>query len=211
MERSREASEAAKEKILEAARELFALRGVSGVGIRDIASKAGMNHALIIRYFGSKDALVSEILRREISAMAGTYSARPEQSAADALVKLRGVLLDSLDSQHDTMRLILRAGLDGLSPESFVEPGTERAAGVLAKWMASRQSGENLPDAKLVSVVVMGTLFSLTAVAPWLMTSVGLPPADLENRKEDIIDVLIWLMLQAVGKPASSPPPAPAK
>lgn len=205
MERSRDASETAKEKILEAATELFALRGVNGVGIRDIAAKAGMNHALIIRYFGSKDALVTEILHREISAMAGTYSARPEQSAADTLAKLRGVLLGSLSSQQNTMRLILRAGLDGHSPESYVEPGTERAAAVMAQWIASRQSGENLPDAKLVSALIFGVLFSLAAIAPWLMTSVGLLPADFEGRKEDIIDTLLWIIMNAVGSPSEKP------
>jgi AcrR family transcriptional regulator len=208
MSRSKEASEAAKKKIMDAASGLFARHGVNGVSIRDIAAEAGMNHALIIRYFGSKDGLVTEILRREISALTGAYSARPEQSAGETLAKLRGVLLNSLTAQQDTMRLILRSGLDGLSPESYVDPNAERAATLMAKWIASRQTNENLPDAKLVSVVVMGTLFSLTAIAPWLMTSVGLPPEDFANRKKDIVDVLIWIMLQAVGAHAASGQPA---
>lgn len=211
MARSREASETAKKKIMDAASGLFARHGVNGVSIRDIAAEAGMNHALIIRYFGSKDGLVAELLRREISAMAGTYSARPEQSAEETLGKLRGVLLNSLTAQQDTMRLIIRSSLDGLSPESYVDPSVERAATIMAKWIASRQTSEDLPDAKLVSVVVMSTLFSLTAIAPWLMTSVGLLPEDFENRKKDIIDVLMWIMLLAVGAPASSGHPAQEK
>jgi AcrR family transcriptional regulator len=191
---------------MEAASELFARSGVSGVSIREIAAKAGINHALIIRYFGSKDALVAEILRREISTLVSTHAAKPGRSAAETLGMLRGVLLDSLKAQKRTMRLILRAGLDELSPESYVEPNTERVAAMLANWIATHQTGENLPDARLVSVVVMSTLFSLNAIAPWLMTSVGLPPD--ESRKEDIVEVLIWLMIQAVG--ASPPSDKPA-
>ncbi len=209
MARNREASESSKQKIMDAASELFACHGVSGTGIRDIAAKAGVTHALIIRYFGSKDGLVTAILRREISSLASPYPAKPERSKAEALEMLRGVLLNSLEAQKRTMRLILRAGLDELSPESYVEPNTERVASILAKWIASHQAGESLPDAKLVSLVVMSTLFSLTAIAPWLLTSVGLPPTDLDNRKEDIVDVLIWLMIQAVGSPPAVCKPAP--
>ena len=50
-------------KIKRVARRLFAERGVDGVTIRDIAEAAGQkNHASVAYYFGSKEALVREIL-----------------------------------------------------------------------------------------------------------------------------------------------------
>jgi AcrR family transcriptional regulator len=57
--KNRNATEA---KILEAARRLFAHDSYDNVGIRDIASEAGVDSALIGRYFGSKEGLFLEAL-----------------------------------------------------------------------------------------------------------------------------------------------------
>lgn len=43
--------------ILAAARELFAERGYERATVRDIATRAGVNQALLFRYFGTKDEL----------------------------------------------------------------------------------------------------------------------------------------------------------
>lgn len=67
-------------------------------------------------------------------------------------VSIRSILLDSLAAHNNTMRLIVRAGLDGLSPESYIDENSERAANILAKWIASHQVNKQLPDAKLTSV-----------------------------------------------------------
>jgi AcrR family transcriptional regulator len=50
-------SERTRAKILDAARELFAERGYEGGAIRDIAERASIDPAMVIRYFGSKDEL----------------------------------------------------------------------------------------------------------------------------------------------------------
>lgn len=48
-----------KSAILEAAQRLFSSRGYSETGVRDIAAEAGVNPALISRYFGSKQVFIS--------------------------------------------------------------------------------------------------------------------------------------------------------
>lgn len=50
-------ADATKEAILVAARQVFTDNGFDGAGLREIASLAGVNVALINRYFGSKDKL----------------------------------------------------------------------------------------------------------------------------------------------------------
>lgn len=47
--------------LLEAAATLFAERGFERTTVRDIAVRAGVNQALLFRYFGSKDALFEEV------------------------------------------------------------------------------------------------------------------------------------------------------
>jgi AcrR family transcriptional regulator len=51
-----------RDGILAAARQRFSEQGYAGTTIRDIASDAGVDGALIIRFFGSKDGLFSEAM-----------------------------------------------------------------------------------------------------------------------------------------------------
>jgi AcrR family transcriptional regulator len=60
-------AEASKRALLTAAQELFGRNGFEGTTIRDIGERAGVDHALIARYYGSKAdlyiaALVDEAL-----------------------------------------------------------------------------------------------------------------------------------------------------
>ena len=54
---TRRGAKATSEAIVQAAAELFSARGYDGASTRDIAEKAGVNVALINRYFGSKAGL----------------------------------------------------------------------------------------------------------------------------------------------------------
>ena len=71
-------SQVTRRLILAAARDLFARRGVDGVSVREIAAAAGVNHALVHRYFGTKNDMVAEILEGEAEAMSAL--ARPERT-----------------------------------------------------------------------------------------------------------------------------------
>lgn len=63
--RSRNA-ESTKKTILECARKSFAANSYDAVGLREIASAAKIDPALIIRYFGSKEGLFREILEKDM-------------------------------------------------------------------------------------------------------------------------------------------------
>jgi AcrR family transcriptional regulator len=51
---------ATRQSLLDAATALFAERGYDRTTVRDIATRAGVNQALLFRYFGSKEALFAE-------------------------------------------------------------------------------------------------------------------------------------------------------
>jgi len=57
-------SAATKASLLDAAASLFAERGFDRTTVRDIAREAGVNQALLFRYFGSKEALFEEVIAR---------------------------------------------------------------------------------------------------------------------------------------------------
>ncbi|GGU61283.1 TetR family transcriptional regulator [Streptomyces albospinus] len=57
-------AQATRRLLLDAASDLFAERGYERATVRDIASRAGVNQALLFRYFGSKKALFGEVMAR---------------------------------------------------------------------------------------------------------------------------------------------------
>ena len=102
----RVASEAA---ILDAAVELFAKHGPDGVPLREVAHSAGLTHALVARYFGSKQGLVSAVegrLAAEIRAVMDPI----EFTSAEAFIEL----LTSARERPTWMRLLVRSGLGDL-------------------------------------------------------------------------------------------------
>jgi AcrR family transcriptional regulator len=60
------AGEDTREKILDAAEELFSENGFSATSVRAITTKAGVNLAALNYHFGSKDALVDSVFERRV-------------------------------------------------------------------------------------------------------------------------------------------------
>jgi AcrR family transcriptional regulator len=58
-----------RQRLLEAAEELFAQQGFDGTAIRDITTKAGCNQAAVNYYFGDKQELYEELFRRRLCEM----------------------------------------------------------------------------------------------------------------------------------------------
>src|SRR5271157_5671153 len=55
---------ATRSAILEAATRRFACQGYQCAGVREIAADAGVNAAMVNRYFGSKEGLFAEVVER---------------------------------------------------------------------------------------------------------------------------------------------------
>jgi AcrR family transcriptional regulator len=53
-----------RERILAAAEELFSARGYSAIGVRELATQADVNIAMISYYFGSKQGVLEELINR---------------------------------------------------------------------------------------------------------------------------------------------------
>jgi AcrR family transcriptional regulator len=68
-----------QERILDAAEALFARQGILATSLRSITTRAGVNAAAIHYHFGSKQALVSAILRRRIAPLSEERIRRLDQ------------------------------------------------------------------------------------------------------------------------------------
>jgi TetR/AcrR family transcriptional regulator, repressor for neighboring sulfatase len=110
-ERRRAASEAA---ILDAAWELFAGIGPDGASMRDVGRAAGCTHALVTRYYGSKDGLVTAVSDRLADRVRSTVE-HIEQTTADPLL---GAMAAARE-HPSCVRLLVRSALGDLQPAGF--------------------------------------------------------------------------------------------
>ena len=110
--------------VLAAASELFAEKGPAATSIREVAARAGVNHGLLHRHFGSKRQLLAATL----------------QYLADSGAKLResGAPAEELEAAQELQaRVMVRSTLDGFPIEELQKrfPGMERVleAGALRR------------------------------------------------------------------------------
>lgn len=71
--------EQGRQRLLDAAVELALDTGGPDFTVRQVAAKAGLNHGLVHRYFGTKDALISAVIKRIGSDLAQEMHDNPRQ------------------------------------------------------------------------------------------------------------------------------------
>ncbi|PSC05363.1 TetR family transcriptional regulator [Alsobacter soli] len=78
-----------RDRILDAARDMFRKFGIKGCGVDSIAEAAGTNKMTLYRHFGSKDELVAECLRDQARAVADKWAEFDAAYPDDPLSQLR--------------------------------------------------------------------------------------------------------------------------
>jgi AcrR family transcriptional regulator len=96
-----------RQEILDAAREVFADRGVDGT-TREIAQRAGVDPAMIAHYFGSKGGLFDAVTALQVDP-ADVIAPVLDSDAADAARHLLGVLLHTWDAHASVLTALLRS------------------------------------------------------------------------------------------------------
>ena len=157
--RRRGGAAATRAAMLEAARALFTRDGYDHVGVRDVASVVGVDAALVIRYFGSKERLFAEAVAQGFDPggyLEGERSGLGERLARSVLRKEKDErggydpLLALLRSApNERAAALLREGLD----EQFVYP--------LARWLGGERASER---AGLIAANLFGLAFTRAVV-----------------------------------------------
>jgi len=140
--------------VLSATRELVAERGPDGFSVREIAARAGVNHALVHRHFGTKSDVLEQMLALDAAAVvaAVTDAGLPTQGAAGADVVTE--LLEVLAARPSYWRALVHAVLD--SPQAAV-PGTA-ATTELFSGLWSGGDPERAVSTSVAAVTTLGWL-----------------------------------------------------
>jgi TetR/AcrR family transcriptional regulator len=185
------------ERLWEAARAEFSLRGYHGARVQGIARRAGCNVALLYRHWASKKALYLELLRSTWLGLLGNVIELAERGrGAPAVV---GAYLDAHLRDPVAAQIVIRELLDGgpfLNQLLEAEPQLVDPLRQAARALAEPQSGDGAVlrgglDPTL-AVLTIGGLAALFASAhettqPFLTTSVTSP----EDWRRHLYDMLL--------------------
>jgi AcrR family transcriptional regulator len=122
-------AERTRAAILDAAQTLFSTRGFANTGVREVAELAGVNSALVGRYFGSKEGLFRAALERviDISPLLGGDRRR---FGADMMAAFFG----TQDASGPLAMMILSAA-DPEAHAASVEFLQTKVIAPLARWL----------------------------------------------------------------------------
>lgn len=185
------------ERILSAAAREFAERGVHGVRMDHVAKRAKVNRALVYRYFGDKDQLYTETLRRELAIRKALLPELPRDLEALLRFWSRRQARD-----EELVRLIAQEGLqdDGSEP---VEAGARQAyyaeqVAMLRELQSAKLLRDDIDPEALFFALLMLT------IGPVLLPQVmrlAMPGENRQDRWEDFLGDLA----AALAEPAPDP------
>ena len=149
-------ADGARERLIEAAAQLFALRGFEVTTVRDIVSAAGTNLNAINYYFGGKRGLYQAVMLRELERARSFTAELPRAAANDPIEqRLESMVLRLLTyfvSQHS--RLPRLAALEVVNPSvafedvkaSIQESESRELQDIVADALGSHVSPETRDD-----------------------------------------------------------------
>ncbi|GAB4058142.1 TetR/AcrR family transcriptional regulator [Catellatospora paridis] len=180
-----------RQLLLDAARRRFAAHGYTGTTVRDIADEAGVNVALISRYFTSKEGLFEACLVGAVDEL--SHAVAPDVTLDRLPHAIAAQLAGTgLGSRPDQFLLLLRSSGDERADQirrNTVRSFAERLA-TAAGWRPGHPDGDRI---MLRAQVALATGFGIVL----LRSSTGLEPLssagpqDLLAPMQDLIDGLL--------------------
>jgi len=140
--------EEVKIALRDAAAVLFAERGAAAVSVREIAARAGVNHGLVHRHFGSKEALLREVLAEQVAEIADRLSTRSAESGGGGFEGFQRVA-----DQSAYWQILARALLDGSAPEEL-----QASFPVIEQRLGQSPDEERRLDVAIESALALGWL-----------------------------------------------------
>ena len=174
--------------ILDAAEELFSTRNPTLVTVRDVAERAGVSHALVHQYVGTKDDLFNAVIQR----------AAPDRQQTIAQVRdlrrVMPILLDDVLERRLHSRTQLRSAMDGVEYVSLKQPiATGKMLVELGREATAQGLRRRLPDEAMdVRIVLAATIamaYGWAAGSDWLVRVFGLNEDDPEVVRAQLLEL----------------------
>ena len=109
MKVTREQAAQNRERILDAAAQLFRERGFEGIGVADLMKEAGLTHGGFYGHFSSKDDLIAQASARELTRSLAHWSKVGDRAADDRLSAIAAAYLTSRHRDNPGAGCVLAA------------------------------------------------------------------------------------------------------
>jgi len=197
-----------KQRIEQAALQLFAAKGFEATGIRDIADRAGLSTAALYHYMGSKDELLvafmvesmTELTRVAQAALAGAASPAAQLSA---LVRTH-VGFHTLDAQRS---LVADDELRAVSDAAFIKVMQLRD-GYERLWADTLEQGKRSGEFRFADgrITRLALLEMCNGVARWYSDRGRMHPAEIADCFADLALAMVGATLTGAAEEATARP-----
>ena len=203
--RARATREETTALILDAAEGLFATRNPNEVTVREVAKRAGVSHALVHQYVGTKDELLNAVIQRVATDRAALVKRSP--SLDEAVSRLATEVL----TNRVYTKTVVRSAMDGVeyvSLDGRIVTGHAliKLAGDTAASGAKPGPAPRGIDNNVLVAAISALLFGWGAIEDWVWPIFDLDPANKEDIYRQLGDILVYvadLALQPNGRPAA--------
>jgi TetR/AcrR family transcriptional regulator len=197
------------ERILDAASAVFAEAGFAGARVDDIATRAGVNKAMLYYHIGDKQALYSAVLMRNFDRVADALADVLEAggSPRSRLVAVITEITRIVQRFPDHPRMVLRevaSGASTLPPEALSRmlEVVDIVAGLLGEGVAAGEFRRTEPV--LTHLAIVGMVVFINAISPLRERAAELrPEAGFPDSSTDIGAFLSDLLLEGIAAPGS--------
>lgn len=169
MKVSREQAAQNRERIVEAAAQLFRERGFEGIGVADLMKEAGLTHGGFYGHFSSKEDLIAEASARALTDSLAVWSKLAAEASGDPLSTVAGAYLSSGHRDNPGEGCVLAAlGPDvsrqGPAVRRTVTDHVRSAVELLAKLVPSRSKAARRRKAISTYATLVGAMVIARAV-----------------------------------------------
>ncbi len=182
-QRNTERGAQTRDRILDAAEQIFSQRGYAATRIEDISSTVGIRKPSVIHHFVGKLELHNEVMNRIYAALLeSTLSALDNASdARPAVFTIADAWLDFIASRPPAGRLFLRSAVDNSFATARVGP---EARELLDRWTRAvqevvKQDEFSVTEPLELLSVFAGAALMFVSIHPWLAGAVE--PVSNEN------------------------------
>ncbi len=195
-----------RERLIEAARQLFASGGYDATSVRDITSRAHANLGAITYHFGSKEALYHTVIERFATPIADRIAAIAAEAGPplDRLARCVRAFLDHIWSHPEMPRLIMR---ELASDRPLAEPvarvirrNVESFRRIVSEGQADGSIRPGEPS--LLALSVAGQPLFLTVASKAIRHALGRDPSDPAIRTL-ISEHVVYNMRAAIANPGA--------
>jgi TetR/AcrR family transcriptional regulator, repressor for neighboring sulfatase len=180
-----------EERALVAAQRLFAERGLHGTTVRDIASEAGVSHALVHRYLGTKEDILVAVIKRNATPVLDRA-----RSAATAREAALGMFRELRTVRPDYLKLLARVIMEDVPFEAAGHdfPALRQLIEITARQAASDpDKSHELPEPRVLVAAVVALAIGWSISQDWLVQAAGLGESDPASLEASIERILVSL------------------